>query len=84
MAVRINSLSLSCNNNDMKNKMIVLESVGGVLINGVVYAQWNQTYRELHELGEYDEESGVELSECDEEFYEALSDEDLELIKNNQ
>lgn len=68
----------------MKNKMIVLESVGGVLINGVVYAQWNQTYRELHELGEYDEESGVELSECDEEFYEALSDEDLELIKNNQ
>ena len=62
--------------NKMKNEMIVLESVGGVLINGVVYAQY--------ELGGYDEESGVELSECDEEWYDALSDEDLELIKNNK
>ena len=60
----------------MKNEMIVLESVGGVLINGVVYAQY--------ELGGYDEESGVELSECDEEWYDALSNEDLELIKNNK
>jgi hypothetical protein len=58
----------------MKNEMIVLESVGGVLINGVVYAQY--------ELGGYDEESGVELSECDEEWYDALSNEDRMIVEN--
>jgi hypothetical protein len=58
---------------DMKNEMIVLESVGAVLINGVVYP--------LLVDGGYDNEAGVPLNECVEEWYDALSNEDLELIK---
>ena len=57
----------------MKNEMIVLESVGGVLINGVVYAQY--------EMGGYDEESGVPLNECDEEWFDALDDADKLIVE---
>ena len=55
--------------------MIVLESVGAVLINGIVYPQLVD--------GGYDDECGVPLAECVEEWYDALSTEDLKVVNKN-
>lgn len=55
----------------MKNK-IYLESVGAVLIDGVVYPATQD--------GGYDDECGVPLNECVEEWYDALSPTDLKIV----
>ena len=57
----------------MKNQMIELESVGAVMVKGVVYPQLIE--------GGYDTECGVPLNECDEEWFSALSEEDGRTIK---
>jgi hypothetical protein len=54
-------------------EMKVLESVGCVLIDGVVYPQF--------EDGTPDFDMGVELTELDSDFINALSPEDFELVK---
>ena len=51
----------------------VLESVGCVLIEGVVYPQF--------EDGTPDLNMGVEISELDSDFIDALSSEDFKLVK---
>ena len=56
----------------MKNEMIVLESVGAVLIDGVVYPATQD--------GGYDDEAGVPLNECVEEWFDALSEEDTRVV----
>jgi len=60
---------------DMKNEIIYLNSVGCVMIDGIVYAMFAD--------GDYDQESGIALAECDEEWFECLSFDDMSKIKNN-
>jgi hypothetical protein len=65
----------------MKNlkevKMIELESVGSVINpqNGIVYPQL------INDA--YDMECGVELEECSDEWFDSLSEEDMNLLIGN-
>ena len=56
---------------DMKNE-IYLESVGSVLVEGIIYPAYPG--------GGYDVECGTPLEECTEEWYSSLSNKDLTLI----
>ena len=58
-------------------KMIELESVGSVINpqNGIVYPQLIS--------GVYDMESGVELEECADEWFDSLSEGDMNLLIRN-
>ncbi len=62
----------------MKNleKMIVLESVGSALVNGLVYP--------LNADRTIDYENGCELSECieNDDWFNSLSNDDYYLIRN--
>jgi hypothetical protein len=61
----------------METKMIELESVGSVINpqNGMVYPQLTN--------GLPDMECGVELEECDDEWFDSLSEDDLYLLIRN-
>ena len=59
----------------MKNETIELESVGALVVEGIVYPQL--------QAGGYDAECGVPLEEVSEEWLDALSDSDLYLLMEN-
>ena len=61
----------------MEAKMIELESVGSVINpqNGMVYPQLIS--------GVYDSECGVELEECADEWFDSLSEGDMNLLIRN-
>ena len=60
---------------DMKNETIELESVGALVVEGIVYPQL--------QAGGYDTECGVPLEEVSEEWLDTLSDSDLYLLMEN-
>ena len=59
----------------MKNETIELESVGALVVEGIVYPTLVE--------GGYDTGCGVPLEEVSEEWLDALSDSDLYLLMEN-